>query len=120
MLFYVNIVNTVILLCNIEHEDCGTSSSDIMTVGRSLLERQHTYLLPTDKHDGSHNLCKFTEDKDLGVFIDSDLRFENHILSKVKTCNRILGLMKQNFKNIDLNGFLLLYKSSVRSYLEYT
>jgi len=51
--------------------------------------------------------------------IDSDLRFENHILSKVKTSNRILGLIKRHFKNIDLNGFLLLYKSLVRSHLEY-
>ena len=48
--------------------------------------------------------------------IDSDLRFENHIL---KTGNRILGLIKRHFKNIDLNGFLLLYKSLVRSHLEY-
>jgi len=55
----------------------------------------------------------------MGVLIDSDLQFGNHILSKVKTCNRILGLIKRNFKNLDLRGFLLLYKSLFRIHLEY-
>ena len=91
-----------------------------MTVGRSFLEQPRHYLLPIDNDSGtSHILCKVIEEKDFGVLIDSDLRFENHILSKVKTCNRILGLIKRNFKNINLNGFLLLYKSLIRSHLEY-
>ena len=55
----------------------------------------------------SQNLCTVTEEKDLGVLIDNDL--ENHILSKIKTANRITGLVRRNFKNIDFPGFLLLY-----------
>jgi len=56
---------------------------------------------------------------DLGVLIDSYLNFENHILSKVKTCNRIIGLIRRNFKNMDFPDFLLWYKSLIRSHLEY-
>jgi len=40
-------------------------------------------------------------------------------MSKVKACNRIIGFIKRNFKNIDFHGFLLLYKSMTRSHLEY-
>ena len=49
----------------------------------------------------------------------SDLQFENHIFGKVKTANRILGLIERCFKNLDIQSFLLLYKALVRSHLEY-
>ena len=55
----------------------------------------------------------------IGVVFDSNLQFDNHILGKVKTANRILGLIKRCFKNLDSNSFLLLYKALVRSHLEY-
>jgi len=51
--------------------------------------------------------------------IDSNLQFDNHILEKVNTTNRILGLIKRCFKNLDIKSFLLLYKALVRSHLEY-
>ena len=35
------------------------------------------------------------------------------------SANRITGLVRRNFKNIDFPGFLLLYKSMIRSHLEY-
>jgi len=60
-----------------------------------------------------------SEEKDLGVVIGSSLQFDNHILGKVKTANRILWLIKRRFKNLDIKSFLLLYKALVRSHLEY-
>ena len=84
-----------------------------MMVGKSYNDQTRTYQLD------SQNLCAVTEEKDLGVLIDNDLQFENHILSKIKTANRITGLVRRNFKNIDFPGFLLLYKSMIRSHLEY-
>ena len=51
--------------------------------------------------------------------IDSNLQFDDHISGKVKTANRILGLIKRCFKNLDINSFLLLHKSLIRSHLEY-
>ena len=78
-----------------------------MTVGKSNNDQTRTYQLD------SQNLCTVTEEKDLRVLIDNDLQFENHILSKIKTANRITGLVRRNFKNIDFPGFLLLYKSMI-------
>jgi len=54
----------------------------MLMVKRKLLEPPHTYLLPTGNQNGSRNLCRVTEEKDLGILIDSDLQFENHILAR--------------------------------------
>ena len=57
--------------------------------------------------------------KDLGVLIDSDLSFDDHINDKINAANRMLGLIRRNFVDLDKNSFLLLYKCLVRSHLEY-
>ena len=88
-----------------------------MTVGKAHPSSTHIYKLLVGI--GSQDLKRVTQEKDLGVLVDSNLNFESHILSKVKTCNRITGLIKRNFDNIDFQCFLLLYKSMIRSHLEY-
>jgi len=90
-----------------------------MTVSRCNKHRSTgtSYHLPAA--GSNHQLQMVPEEKDLGVVIDSNLQFDNHILGKVKTANRILGLIKRCFKNLDINSFLLLYKALVRSHLEY-
>ena len=40
-------------------------------------------------------------------------------MEKIKKSNRILGLIKRSFSNLDFESFLLLYKSLIRSHLEY-
>ena len=60
-----------------------------------------------------------TSEKDLGVLVDDELEFETHIAEITQNANKILGIIKRNFRNIGRNTFLLLYKSMVRSKLEY-
>jgi hypothetical protein len=57
--------------------------------------------------------------KDLGVVFDSHLKFDIHINEKVNRAYSILGIIKRNFNNISKEVFLLLYKTLVRSHLEY-
>ena len=57
--------------------------------------------------------------KDLGVIIDNKLTFNEHISEKIKKANCMLALIKRNFKYLDEKTFILLYKSLVRSQLEY-
>ena len=57
--------------------------------------------------------------KDLGVIIDNRLNFNEHINDKIKKANSMLGIIKRNFKYMDNFTFLTLYKSLVRSHLEY-
>ena len=59
------------------------------------------------------------EEKDLGVTIDSDLSFTNHIASKVKKANSIVGLIRRSFSYLDGNSFKKMYSALVRPHLEY-
>ena len=45
--------------------------------------------------------------------------FNEHIAELIKKANCMLGLTRRNFKYLDENTFTLLYKSLVRSQLEY-
>ena len=59
------------------------------------------------------------EEKDLGVYVDSDLKFEAHIASKVNKANSIVGLIRRSFNYLDGELFKKLYISFVRPHLEY-
>ena len=56
---------------------------------------------------------------DLGIILDSDLKFKEHILSRVKKANMMIGIMVRNFRHLSDFDFMGLYKSLVRSQLEY-
>ena len=57
--------------------------------------------------------------KDLGVIFDEKLTFRDHIHEKVHKAYAMLGIIKRNFKYISINNFILLYRSIVRSLLDY-
>ena len=56
---------------------------------------------------------------DLGVVIDSGLTFVNHIHDKINFAYKMLGIINRNFKYLDKVSFILLYKSLVRSHIEF-
>ena len=68
---------------------------------------------------GNCKLINLNSTKDLGVIIDDKFTFNEHISEKIKKTNCMLGLIKRNFKYLDENTLILLYKSLVRSQLEY-
>ena len=72
------------------------------------------------KQDCDFKLQRCDSTKDLGVIIDSKLTFEEHITEKVNKAYSILGIIKRNFEHIDRDAFILLYKSMVRSHLEFS
>ena len=55
-----------------------------------------------------HVLETVFEEKDLGVLIDSDLSFEDHITEKVKKAYSMLGLIRRNFTFLDKDSLLIL------------
>ena len=57
--------------------------------------------------------------KDLGVTFDSQLSFVIHINEKINKAYSILGIIRRNFTFLDATSFLIIYKSLVRSHLEY-
>ena len=59
------------------------------------------------------------EEKDLGIVIDSELTFEEHIAKQVKKANSILGVINRSFEHLSPTIFKILYTTFVRPHLEY-
>ena len=55
----------------------------------------------------------------MGIIVDSKQKFESHIYEKVKKANRMTGLIMRSFHYLEKDSFLLLYKTMVRSQVEY-
>ena len=59
------------------------------------------------------------EEKDLGILMDNELKFHKHTSAVVKKASRNLGIIKKSFLFLDASTLSTLYKSLVRSHLEY-
>jgi hypothetical protein len=60
-----------------------------------------------------------TTQKDLGVFIDQDLKFHQHVDKIVSQAMRLCGWAMRTFYTRKSNVLLMLYKSIIRPRLEY-
>ena len=65
-----------------------------------------------------HVLQKSEQEKDLGVIIDSSLKFHMHTAATVKA-NQVLDLIKKSCNTWDPYTIKTLYKAMVRPHLEY-
>jgi len=65
------------------------------------------------------HLEQVDEVTDLGVKVDSTLLFKKHTSEKISKAFMMLGIIRRNFDVTNKDIFLLLYKSLVRSHLEY-
>ena len=57
--------------------------------------------------------------KDLGVIIDYKLTFSEHVDSIVSAANELVGLIRRSVISLDKKRFAIVFKSLVRSQLEY-
>ena len=53
------------------------------------------------------------------MIFDSELNFVQHCNEKINTAYSYLGIIKRNFIYLYEDAFVMLYKSLVRSHLEY-
>jgi len=65
------------------------------------------------------NITKINEEKDIGVAIDSELSFKKHICEKVIKANSVFAVIRRTFKYLNAETFLPIYKTLVRTHLEY-
>ena len=84
----------------------NTSKCKCLHIGKSNPRMQYTM--------NGHLLENVNFNKDLGVIMDSELKFHIQTSSAIKKANKILGLIKKTFANLDANTLPLLYKSMVR------
>lgn len=60
-----------------------------------------------------------SEERDLGVIMSEDLKWEKQCVAAVKQGNKILGMIKRNFTDRSEETIMSLYKSLVRPHLEF-
>lgn len=89
----------------------NTNRCRIVSFGRNI--RDYDYEIDNIKLERQKSI------KDLGVIFDENLKFDLHIKEKSARANSILGIIKRNFKNFTQSAGIMLYKSLVRSHLEY-
>ena len=86
----------------------------VITFGR-LENIRHTERYKIDGEELEHVF----DEKDLGVTMDYELTFAQHISLKAKKANSIMGLIRRSFSFLDKHLFRKLYTTFVRPHLEY-
>ena len=64
-------------------------------------------------------LKQVTEEKDLGVIMDKELKFHHQTAAAVKKANRMLAIIKNSFDVLNIFTLRLLFKALVSPLLEY-
>jgi hypothetical protein len=90
----------------------------VLTLGRKKVVKNFTYSINIEEK-GIIELEHVDKIKDLGVTIDNDSSFCCHVYDKINKAYQMLGIVGRNFKFLNIASFLLIYKSLVRSHLEY-
>ena len=61
--------------------------------------------------------CQFQ--KYLGLILDEQLNFTEHINSKISKCDKLIGIIKKWSISFPRNELLRIYKSFIRPHLDY-
>ena len=94
--------------------DFNADKCHVLTLGKlENIKHTHRYSI------GEFKLEHVFDEKDLGVTIDMDLTFEDHIINKVNKANSIMGLIRRSFTYLDKHLFKKLFTTFVRPHLEY-
>ena len=64
-------------------------------------------------------LSKTESEKDLGIYVDPDLRFRRQAAGAVAKASQVLALIRRSFQAINCDTLPLLFKTLVRPHLEY-
>ena len=63
------------------------------------------------------NVCE--QEKDLGVTFEKNLTFDKHIANVVSKANKMIGIIRKSFSQLNKEVFVKLYKALIRSHLEF-
>ena len=127
--------DTKIFRCILTKEDAKKLQDDIDTLeawSKIWLMNFHPgkcHVLTLGKFEAIQLAYKYTicgeeiehvaSEKDLGVTIDEELTFEDHICNKVRIANALVGLIRRSFSYLDGPTFKKLFTAMIRPHLEY-
>ena len=86
----------------------------VLTFGKfENIRHTHRYKI------GDKEIEHMSEEKDLGIILDEDLRFDEHIATKIRVANAIVGQIRRSFTHLDCDSFRRMFIAFVRPHLEY-
>ena len=92
----------------------NTDKCHVLTLGNfENIRHAHRYKI------NNNELEHVDFEKDLGVVIDAELTFAEHISKKVQVANSIVGQIRRSFSYLDCDTFKRIYVAFVRPHLEY-
>jgi len=59
------------------------------------------------------------EEKDLGVVVRLDLKSTSQCNKSAAAARRIIAMVKRNFRKLNIDDFLLTYKTYIRPHIEF-
>ena len=86
----------------------------VMHVGHTL---ETSYFLEVD--DNKKQLAEITEERDLGVIVTNDLKPARQCVKPAARAMSVIGMIGRQFRKLDKEDFLILYKSFIRPHVEY-
>jgi len=73
-----------------------------------------------DNDEGNKvKIKEITIEKDLGIYITNDLKPSIQYSKAAGKARSILAMVKRNFKRLDEEDFMLIYKTYIRPHMEY-
>ena len=92
----------------------NTEKCEVMHIGHSC---ETKYFM----NDGTNRrqLESVQQERDLGVVITSDLKSSSQCIKSAATTRRVIGMVRRNFRHLDVPDFRLIYKTYIRPHLEF-
>ena len=94
------------------------SISKCKTIQYGYVRYEIVYQL-RDQNNEVFDIPSCEEEKDLGIIFEKSLKFNKHVLNVVNRCKKLTGLIKRTFRFMDKRLFLQLYKTLIRSVVDY-
>lgn len=117
-----NMEDTNILQADLNKFSKWCSTNDLpLNVQKCKKISFHRHKRPISSHYqiNDNALVEVSEVDDLGVMFDRKVTFNKHIDISISKCNKMLGFVKRNSKDFDLNTLRLLYCTLIRPKIEY-
>ena len=97
--------------------ELNLSKCKVMHFGNNKIHQNRSYSFNLENK--IHFIENTRSERDLGIIVQDNLKWNEHISTQVHKANFVLGKLNNAFKNWDLRTFKLLFTTYVRPILEY-
>jgi hypothetical protein len=88
----------------------NVSKCILLRIGRNTQDYEYEYRVTSGNTNAT--LQRVDSIKDLGIVVDENLNFKEHINIKINKAFAMLGIIKRNFKHMESNTLIKLYKKN--------